>query len=152
MRSPPEQLRQQHMVILEGRYQRLGQHVLQSLSTKRRSDRVQQIPGRDQGSLQGDRSQVTHRLTQAEQEQKSKQETRNKAKGRWMKLRSWTRQYHRKLMLVPQANVGQGKYCLQGKEGLQKRKGGTELMYKLALQWWICTELAVDKNGLFSFP
>lgn len=96
---------------------------------------MQQIAGRDQGSLQGDRSQVTHRLTQAEQEQKSKQETRNKAKGCWMKLRSWTRQYHRKLMLVPQANVGQVKYCLQGKEGLQKRKGGTELMYKLALQW-----------------
>lgn len=82
---------------------------------------MQQILGRDQGSLQGDCSQVTYRLTQTEQEQKSKQETRNKAKGRWVKLGSWTRLYCRELMLVQQANVGQSRYCLQGKEGLQKR-------------------------------
>lgn len=155
MHSRPEQLWQQHMVILEGRYQRGWGSMCCEASAIRWG--VTECSRSWEGTRAPCREIVHkwltdwHRLNKNRRANK-KPETKRKDDGWnleagqdciaenwcWCSRQMWAR-----------ADTAFKEKKDSRRETCQ---GSTELMKKLAWQWWICTELAMDKNGLFSFP
>lgn len=139
MHSPPEQLGQQHVVMLEHKDKRGLENSIycEASGIKPGVTAVEQILIRDQGSPQSEEAwEIIHNLLMnchrlGKNRLKRKQETRSKVKGLWVELEAGPGRIAESWCWCCRQMLARAR-LLQGKR--ETCQGGEELTYKLALQ------------------